>query len=199
MGKRRSLRQHPEQVVAYGNLKREVARSCAGDRDAYTQAKTDFIEGILRKVLLEIRPIRTDEVEAAKQVITTVCFEFFGQAPVDFEDMDDLQSQYSGDSGTFLVLTDGEKIVGTGAIRRLDAHTCELKRMWFLKEYRGHGWGKRMAQMLLNSARQMGFSRVRLDTSPKLEQAVRLYRKLGFDFIERYNDGPCTLFMEKTL
>jgi putative acetyltransferase len=125
--------------------------------------------------------------------------EFFGQAPVDFEDMEDLQSHYPGDDGAFLVLTDNDKVVGTGAIRRLDNTTCELKRMWFLKEYRGQGWGKQMAQMLLNRAAQMGYTTVRLDTAPELEQAIRLYRKLGFQPIERYNEGPCTLFMEKRL
>ena len=149
--------------------------------------------------MIKIRPIRENEVGAAQHVISTVCSEFFGQAPVEFEDMDDIQSQYSGDVGAFLVLVDDEKVVGTGAIRRLDDTTCELKRMWFLKEYRGCGLGIKMAHMLLECARQMGYRRVRLDTSPNLEQAVRLYQKLGFEFIEPYNNGPCTLFMEKTL
>lgn len=149
--------------------------------------------------MVEIRPLREAEVEAARQVITAVCFEFFGHAPLEFEDMDDIQSHYSGSTGAFLVLTDDGKVVGTGAIRCLDDSTCELKRMWFLKEYRGRGLGKQMAQMLLDSAKQMGYKRVRLDTSPTLEQAVGLYRKLGFHDIKRYNNGPGTLFMEKTL
>ena len=192
------LRQHPEQAVAYGKLKLEIAGRCAGDRDAYTQAKTEFIEAIYRKVMVEIRPLRADEVEAAKQVITTVCFEFFGQAPVDFEDMDDIQRQYSGADGIFLVLVDDGKIVGTGAIRRLDTTTCELKRMWFLKPYRGQGLGRKMAQRLLSFAQASGYKKVRLDTGQKQEQAVRLYQRLGFYFIERYNDSSCDLFMEKT-
>ncbi|HEX8833279.1 MAG TPA: GNAT family N-acetyltransferase [Abditibacteriaceae bacterium] len=146
-----------------------------------------------------IRPIQRDEVEAAKQVIETVCLEFFGHAPHDFEDMDDIRAQYSGDSGIFLVLADNNKIVGTGAIRRIDNYTCELKRMWFLQEYRGRGFGKEMAQSLLKRARQMGYKRVRLDTSPELVQATGLYVRLGFQPIERYNDGPCSLFMEMTL
>jgi putative acetyltransferase len=149
--------------------------------------------------MIQIRPIREDEIEAATRVIEAVCLEFFGQAPAEFEDMENIHLHYSGDIGTFLVLTDGEEVVGTGAIRRLDENTCELKRMWFLKEYRGRGLGKQMAQMLLASARQKGYKRVRLDTSPKLEQAVGLYSRLGFRFIERYNSGPCSLFMEKEL
>ena len=49
---RNYLRQHPEQAVAYGNLKHEIAQCGARDRDAYTQAKTDFIE----RRLAAIRP-----------------------------------------------------------------------------------------------------------------------------------------------
>jgi putative acetyltransferase len=40
---------------------------------------------------------------------------------------------------------------------------------------------------------------VRLDTALELEAANKLYRRLGFGSIERYNDGPCTMFMEKQL
>lgn len=149
--------------------------------------------------MLQIRPIREDEVEAARRVISAVFLEFFGHAPVEFEDTDDILSEYSGDDGAFLVLVDGERVVGTGAIRRLDEGTCELKRMWFLREYRGRGFGKEMARMLMDSARQKGYQRIRLDTAPNLEQAVGLYSRLGFHFIERYNDGPGSLFMEKAL
>lgn len=102
----------------------------------------------------------------------------------------DLQGQYSGANGIFLVLVDDGEIVGTGAVRRLDADTCELKRMWFLKEYRGKGLGMQMAEMLLGFARASGYKKMRLDTGRRQEQAVRLYQRLGFTFIERYNDGP---------
>lgn len=149
--------------------------------------------------MITIRPIRANEVDTARDVIIAVCFEFFGQAPVAFEDMDDIDLHYSGDEGAFLVLASSEKVVGTGAIRRLDDSTCELKRMWFLKEYRGRGWGREMAYRLFDSARQKGYTRIRLDTSAVLTQAIGLYRGLGFQDIERYNDGPGTIFMEKTL
>jgi putative acetyltransferase len=149
--------------------------------------------------MLLIRQIQAGEVEAARHVIEEVCFEFFGLAPAEFDDMDDIERYYSGDAGTFLVLVDDARVVGTGAIRRLDNSTCELKRMWFLKEYRGRGLGKEMALLLLEDARQKGYQLVRLDTAPELERAIKLYQSLGFSSIERYNDGPCTLFMEKLL
>jgi putative acetyltransferase len=148
---------------------------------------------------LTIQPLRENQIEAAKAVIVEVCFEMFGHAPAKFEDMDEVASQYAAPAGTFLVLMDEERVVGTGAIRRLDEQTCELKRMWFLPAYRGKGFGAKMTEMLFEFASGAGYKRVRLDTIPELAAANRLYHRLGFYAIERYNDGPGTVFMEKTL
>src|SRR5277367_1730894 len=97
---------------------------------------------------LTIQPLDGSQIEAAKAVITEVCFEVFGRAPAKFEDMDAISSQYAAPSGTFLVLMDGERVVGTGAIRRLDEQTCELRRLWFLPAYRGKGYGTKMSELL---------------------------------------------------
>lgn len=148
---------------------------------------------------LHIEQLREHQIEAAKAVIREVCFEFFGQAPADFDDMEQIAEQYAAPWGTFLILLDGESVVGTGAIRRIDDRICELKRMWFLPSYRGRGYGSQMSAMLLDFARVAGYRRVRLDTAPELDAANRLYRRLGFQPIERYNDGPCSTFMEREL
>jgi putative acetyltransferase len=56
-----------------------------------------------------------------------------------------------------------------------------------------------MCELLFDFARSAGYKRVRLDTVPILPAANKLYRRLGFYEIERYNDGPGTIFMEKRL
>ena len=146
-----------------------------------------------------IQRLSDSQIEAAKAVIAQGCLEFFGRPPAEFEDMDRISSVYREPCGTFLVLLDGERVVGTGAIRRLDEQTCELKRMWFLPAWRGRGYGARMSEAFLGFARSAGYKRVRLDTAPVLAAANRLYRRLGFYPIDRYNDGPGAIFMEKCL
>ncbi|MBD1942107.1 GNAT family N-acetyltransferase [Coleofasciculus sp. FACHB-712] len=157
--------------------------------------------------MIEIKPIQSHQVEELKRVIIAVCNEIW-QLPEEvirhydaMSDIDDVQSHYFGNKGTFLVLIDEEWVVGSGAIRRLSDDICELKRMWFLKDYRGRGLGTKMAQMLLDFARITGYKKVRLDTidEQKQAQALELYQRLGFYFIERYNTSPCTVFMEKML
>jgi len=146
-----------------------------------------------------IQPLEPPQIEAARAVITAGCLEFFGTLPVDFEDMADISKQYAAPAGTFLVLLDGKRVVGTGAIRRLDAETCELKRLWFLPEYRGRGLGREMAGCLFEFARAAGYKRIRLDSVPELAAANKLYQRLGFYLIERYHEGHGTIFMEKSL
>ncbi len=46
---RNFLRTHREDAEAYSNLKRYLSGRFSIDRDAYTQAKTEFIEEVLRK------------------------------------------------------------------------------------------------------------------------------------------------------
>ena len=157
--------------------------------------------------MTEIKPIQSHQIEEVKRVIIAVCNEIW-QLPEEvirhydaMSDIDDVQSHYFDNKGTFLVLIDEGRVVGSGAIRRLSDDICELKRMWFLKDYRGRGLGTKMAQMLLDFAKITDYKKVRLDTidEKKQAQALELYQRLGFYFIDRYNKGHCTVFMEKML
>lgn len=159
--------------------------------------------------MVEIKPIEQHQIQQAKQVVTTVSLEIWQDILTEEEvkhydsmfDIENVQSHYFDNAGVFLVLLDNEQVVGTGAIRKLDNEICELKRMWFLKEYRGQGWGWKMAQMLFDFARQMDYQKVRLDLANEERQlqALKFYKRLGFYMIERYNDSSCSVFMEKLL
>jgi putative acetyltransferase len=157
--------------------------------------------------VIEIKPIQLHQVEEVKRVMVTVCQEIWQlseEVIIRYDpmpDIDEVQSHYFGNNGTFLVLIDNGRVVGSGAIRRLSDDICELKRMWFLKPYRGRGLGTKMAQMLLDFAKNTGYKKVRLDTLDEQKQvpALNLYKRLGFYLIERYNDSFCTVFMEKML
>jgi GrpB-like predicted nucleotidyltransferase (UPF0157 family) len=44
------LRQHPDAAEAYGVLKRELAKKCVQDLDAYVGGKTGFVENVMLKI-----------------------------------------------------------------------------------------------------------------------------------------------------
>ena len=143
--------------------------------------------------MIQIRPIRPDEWFTAKRLIYRVARDIFNtQRPLEelideFEsqgelsDMDDIKEAYFENGGIFLVTTDGDQLVGTGAIRRFEGDMCELKRLWFLTEYHGRGLGYRMMQELLQFARGHGYRSIRLETHPlQQKRAVDFYARLGF-------------------
>lgn len=156
-----------------------------------------------------IRPMVPADLAEAKTMMLTVAagiFEphhpaatFINRYGAALSDVDDFQNQYGPPSGAFLVAVQGERIIGTGAIRRIDDETAELRRMWLLPEYHGRGVGYRLATALLEFARSAGYHYVRLSTSAVQTRAIGFYKRLGFYPIERYRDTDDEIFLELDL
>lgn len=116
------------------------------------------------------------------------------------QDINHFEKAYNDNGGVFLAVVDGERVVGTGALRRIDHETGEIKRLWLLPAYQGQGLGYRMIMALLEAARERGYMRVRLETSPAYQQrAFKFYQRLGFYEIPRYGDDPDDVGMELVL
>jgi GNAT superfamily N-acetyltransferase len=101
-----------------------------------------------------------------------------------------LPGEYAAPGGVLLIARDGEAPAGCVALRRLDAGTGEMKRMYVRAQYRGSGLGRRLAAEAIEAARNTGCARVVLDTLPKLAPAIALYRDLGFREISPYLESP---------
>ncbi len=103
-------------------------------------------------------------------------------------------------AGCFLVARLDGRAVGCGALRRLAPGVGEIKRMWVAPEARGLGLSRRLLGALEDEARDLGLSRVRLDTNRSLSEAQSLYRSAGYREIARFNDNPYADFwFEKAL
>lgn len=81
---------------------------------------------------------------------------------------------------------DGEP-AGCGAVRRLDPHTGEIKRMFVVVPRRGCGIGQRLLRALEDEARDLGYERLCLDTGARQAEALGLYRSAGYREIPDYN------------
>ena len=90
--------------------------------------------------------------------------------------------------GAFVVLYRDEQPAGCGAVRRLDAGTAELKRMFVDAAQRGRGLGRALLETLEAEARALGVSRLVLETGTRQLQAVALYEAAGFQAIPLYGE-----------
>lgn len=103
-------------------------------------------------------------------------------------------------NGAFLVARAGDVVVGCGAIRRLDAATAELKRMFVVPAARGRGVARALLAALEHQARRLGVARVVLETGPRQEQALRLYERAGYRPIAafgEYASSPLSVCLSK--
>ncbi len=158
--------------------------------------------------MITIRPIQQEEIPAVKLVILKVAYNIFGfdgsfedsvrhyEEAGTFNEMNDVKTHYENAGGKFLVVIDGEQVIGSGAVRRLDKETAELKRMWLLEEYHGQGIGYHLILRLFAFAREQGYVRMRLQTSSAQTRAIDFYQKLGFYEITCYNDDTDEISME---
>jgi len=84
------------------------------------------------------------------------------------------------DGGVVLFACEGQDVIGTGALIRLDETTAEIAKMAVRPGQRGNGVGGRLLRALLDAARDRGFRQLRIETSSRLPAANALYQKYGF-------------------
>ena len=82
--------------------------------------------------------------------------------------------------GEVIVVYEGGKAIGGGAIRRYNDTDVELKRVFVHMEYQGRGIGTQLVSLLLEWARELEDEGVILDTGELLAESCTAYRKSGF-------------------
>ena len=92
--------------------------------------------------------------------------------------------------GAFVVGWEDGRAVAAGALKRLEAGVAEIKRMYVLPGARRRGHARRLLAALEDTARVLGYERVRLDTGARQPHARALYESAGFQPISDYNDNP---------
>jgi len=110
---------------------------------------------------------------------------------------------------TLLAAWQGDRIVGTGAVRRMDgdADTAdqpygELKRMYVAPSLRGQRLAVRIVAALEEALRVQGITLALLETGRDQVQAVRLYERCGYARrgpFGGYPDNGLSLFYAKRL
>jgi ribosomal protein S18 acetylase RimI-like enzyme len=105
------------------------------------------------------------------------------------------------DGRLFLAYWDNEA-AGCVALRKIAPDICEMKRLYLRPKFRGKGIGRTLAEFIISQGRNLGYKKMRLDTiQSNMQDAIALYRQLGFTEIAPYrvNPLPGVVFMELVL
>jgi len=158
---------------------------------------------------LSIRTIEEkDNPELAKLIRSTLA-EFGANHPgtVYYDDSTDhLYTVFQQPRSVYYVAEWEGAIVGAGGIfpsPGLPPNTCELVKMYTYPQVRGIGLGKLLIRKCLDFAKAAGYEQVYIETMPELKQAMKVYEKFGFVYLDQPmgNTGHfgCDIWMLKKL
>jgi ribosomal protein S18 acetylase RimI-like enzyme len=144
----------------------------------------------------QIEEVRELFLEYANSLGFSLCFQGFDK------ELAALPGDYAPPDGRLLLAEVDGNAAGCGALHRLDADACEMKRLYVRPQFRGHRLGRVLTERLIAEARGLDYTAIRLDTvADKMREAVELYRRLGFREIAPYRENPIpsALYMELRL
>ena len=131
---------------------------------------------------LTIRPASNNDLAAIVKLVFGVLREFGLEPDPEATDADlqDIEANYLQRGGLFDVIEDNGSLVGSVGVFPIDESTCELRKMYFVPSIRGRGLGNYVLRRAVNQAKELGFTRMVLETSSKLAAANKLYVRFGF-------------------
>ncbi|MFN1535120.1 bifunctional helix-turn-helix transcriptional regulator/GNAT family N-acetyltransferase [Vibrio jasicida] len=171
-----------------------------------------YLKGLTKVCQAEeyvLRPLTKADNSQVANVIRAVSAEYGLTADKGYgvadPTLDDMYSVYDQQGAAYWVVEYQGEIVGGGGFAPLagEPNVCELQKMYFLPQTRGHGLAKRIVALSLQLAKQFGYQQCYLETTECLREAVGLYEKLGFEHLDaplgQTGHDACEVVMLKTL
>ena len=104
---------------------------------------------------------------------------------------------FSPPHGRLMLAKEGNQVAGIACMKKLREGTCEIKRIYVRPGYRGKKIGQNLLDQLIQSAREIGYSKILLDSARFMKEAHSLYRSAGFKEIEIYSETEMTENFQK--
>lgn len=133
---------------------------------------------------VEIIPYSPELKEHLKTLNYEWLEEYFHVEEGDKASLSDPQGQILDKGGFIFFAKYGEEIVGTASLLKKTNETFELGKMAVSKKSRGLGIGKHLMEHCMEFAKQQEIRELILYSNTKLEPAIHLYKKYGFEEIE---------------
>lgn len=139
-----------------------------------------------------IRKIQEKDNQKIEGIIKSTIVEFglpiSGSAYED-RDTEAMYEAYLGQDAIYFVVEVDRNVVGGGGIKPLQGYdntVCELQKMYLKPSARGKGYGKKIFDMCLKAAKEIGYKQCYLESDPSMTLAIGIYEKNGF----KHLNGP---------
>jgi GNAT superfamily N-acetyltransferase len=162
---------------------------------ANAEIQIEQVRNLKRAYLAWQRQTHNDRLDLVEKYFDPKAFE---------TELASLPGKFAPPAGRLLLAHYDGIPVGTVALRDLGNQICEMKSMFVESQHLGKGIGRALAEAVVQEARSIGYTMMRLDTGPRQIAAQTLYRSLGFREIKPYYELPQELteiiiFMELAL
>ena len=153
----------------------------------------------IQKIASDVAALETVRqlfLEYADELQENLCFQSF-----DAELKDPLK-KYGPPRGALFIAYWNEEPAGCIALQPLkEEGVCEMKRLYVKPAFRKYGIGRSLVEQLITESYQLGYTEMRLDTLERLKPAISLYKNLGFENTQAYNENPLSgvVYMEKKI
>ncbi|MDZ7814089.1 MAG: GNAT family N-acetyltransferase [Ideonella sp.] len=159
---------------------------------------------------LRIEPLSPQTRDGAKALIRRVWTEHFGQHPDplvrDYMDDERVLSglspeTYSPPKGLFLVVRDGDAVVGCGGVLQMADGRHAFHRLYVAASHRRLSLAQRIMAACTEFARQHGGHTLCLSSNKALTVSHRFYRNLGFEPTDAWDEhiAPYAYFFQRAL
>ncbi|MDF2156046.1 bifunctional helix-turn-helix transcriptional regulator/GNAT family N-acetyltransferase [Vibrio sp. CAU 1672] len=189
-----------------------LANLDANEQEQLKLGLETYLKGLTRVCQADefvLRPLSKADNPQVAEVIRRVSAEYGLTADKGYgvadPTLDDMYSVYDQQGAAYWVIEYQGEIVGGGGFAPLagEPDVCELQKMYFLPQTRGHGLAKRIVALSLQLAKQLGYQQCYLETTECLKEAIGLYEKLGFEHLAaplgQTGHDACEVVMLKAL
>jgi putative acetyltransferase len=134
-------------------------------------------EGVTQMTIVTFRP---DHAEAFYRLNRAWLDEHDLYEPADEVQIADPQGSVIGKGGAVFIAESDGVVVGTAALVPHGPGEVELLKVTVAEAARGGGLGRRLVEVCIARARDMGAHTMILVSSSRLQPALRLYERMGF-------------------
>lgn len=141
-------------------------------------------------IWMEILPLTLDDETSVKNLIKVSLISYKDHNSVlssTFKRLDHLYKNYQKPYHQFFVaknLTDGQCIgsIGIGLFKGLpiSEELGEIRDLTVLPKFQGQGIAKKLLNTALHTAKQLGYKKIYLETTPQMKKAQQLFLSSGF-------------------